>query len=568
MSPESSTTGAAGPAPPPAGQTPDPRAWLSHLRHELRTPLNAVLGYSEMLIEDLEAAEAGAPLLAGLRGLHAVGRRLLGMVNDLLAASRVEAEQPNLEPIAAGARRDLAPLSAELVSHCAVLLTQAEGGGQEDLLPELQKIDTAAKRLAGMVADLTRQAGAEPDEPGTDGAMPDEAGESPAPAGSELVEAGQSPGHLLVVDDNETNRDLLSRRLQRQGYSVAAAANGREALERLAAEQFDLVLLDIMMPEMDGYEVLERLKGDPELRHLPVIMISALDEIDSVVRCIEIGAEDYLSKPFNPVLLQARIGASLEKKRLRDRELQLYQELQENYKRLQELESLRDSLTGMVVHDLRTPLTSLLTGLQTMELMGELNADQAECLTMATQGGETLLGMINDLLDVSKMEEGSLQLERQALAAGDLIARAEGQVKQLAAERDLKLVVEAASDLPPVWGDEEKLRRTLVNLLGNAIKFTPARGAITIAARRADAEPAVLFSVADTGEGIPQEAFEKIFEKFGQVETRKRGRKMSTGLGLTFCKMVAEAHGGRIWVESELGQGSTFLFTLPVAAGD
>lgn len=127
-------------------------------------------------------------------------------------------------------------------------------------------------------------------------------------------------GHILVVDDNENNRELLARRLKRQGYSVAVADHGRTGLELVRTAPFDMVLLDIMMPEMDGYEVLAQLKADPLLRHIPVIMISALDDIDSVVRCIEMGAEDYLFKPFNPVLLQARIGAGLEKKRLRDQE--------------------------------------------------------------------------------------------------------------------------------------------------------------------------------------------------------------------------------------------------------
>jgi adenylate cyclase len=127
-------------------------------------------------------------------------------------------------------------------------------------------------------------------------------------------------GHLLVVDDNEMNRDVLARRLERQGHTVVSAQNGREALELLHRESFDLVLLDIMMPEVNGYEVLERMKSDPALRHIPVIMISAVGEMDSVVQCIEMGAEDYLPKPFSPVLLKARLGASLEKKWLRDRD--------------------------------------------------------------------------------------------------------------------------------------------------------------------------------------------------------------------------------------------------------
>jgi class 3 adenylate cyclase len=135
-------------------------------------------------------------------------------------------------------------------------------------------------------------------------------------------------GMVLVVDDNEMNRDLLSRRLQRQGHQVVNVADGQQALHQIQAQPFDLVLLDVMMPEMNGYQVLEQLKADPNLRHIPVIMISALDDIDSVVRCIELGAEDYLFKPFNPTLLKARIGACLEKKRLRDQEQAMLKQLQ------------------------------------------------------------------------------------------------------------------------------------------------------------------------------------------------------------------------------------------------
>jgi two-component system, sensor histidine kinase len=240
-------------------------------------------------------------------------------------------------------------------------------------------------------------------------------------------------------------------------------------------------------------------------------------------------------------------------------------QLRRHLKQLQELELLRDSLTHMIVHDLRTPLTALLGGLQTMEALGELNRDQAELLGMSIQGGQTLLRMINDLLDISKLEDGSLKLEYADLCVENLIDQSVRQVTPLAVEKKIALVREIAHELPSVYADEEKLVRTLVNLLGNAIKFTPAGGMVTLSAHRSERAKELLFSVADTGEGIPAEAFERIFEKFGQVESRQAGRKMSTGLGLTFCKMVVEAHGGRIWVESELGKGSTFRCVVPLS---
>jgi signal transduction histidine kinase len=319
-----------------------------------------------------------------------------------------------------------------------------------------------------------------------------------------------------------------------------------------------------MMPEMDGYEVLQRLKADKSLRHLPVVMISALSELESVVRCIEMGAEDYLPKPFNPTLLKARVGACLEKKRARDRETQLFDQLQDNYRRLQQLEKLRDDLTHMIIHDLRTPLNGMLLGLQALEFMGDLDPGQREMLETARGGGATLVSMINDLLDISKMESGAMVLHRQEIAPNALIDAALRQVAAAANAKELTVVKHLPENLPTFAGDEAKLLRTLVNLLGNAVKFTPRRGTVTVAVRPEEAGASLLFSVTDTGEGIRPEAFGLIFEKFGQVESRQAGKLPSSGLGLTFCKLAVEAHGGEITVQSVLGTGSTFSFTIPI----
>ena len=247
--------------------------------------------------------------------------------------------------------------------------------------------------------------------------------------------------------------------------------------------------------------------------------------------------------------------------RVAEQTKKLYDEVQENYRKLKDLEQLRDSLVHMVVHDLRTPLTSLLTGLQSVSALGSLNPEQDELLSISVEGGRTLLDMINELLDVSKMEEGSFVLERSPIDVSMLAEHARSQVAVLAENKRLTLTIDLAPDLPSIQADEDKIRRLLVNLLGNAIKFTPESGAVALRASHDGA--GIHISVTDTGEGIPPESFEKIFEKFGQVENRQAGRKMSTGLGLTFCKMVAEAHGGKIWVESELGHGSTFHVVLP-----
>jgi class 3 adenylate cyclase len=285
---------------------------LRHLRHELHTPLNHIIGYSEMLLED--AAEGSvASLEPGLRAVHENGQRLLGMVNDALGQARVEAGAVNLARLSDEAA---APLDA-ILAALEALGVQAREIAASEALRDVERMAAATANLRAMIADGPSARAALEDDHSNVAAV--------APAPVRAAEAGL----ILVVDDNADNREVLGRRLEREGHQVRLAASGQQALEIVHGEPIDLVLLDVMMPEMDGFAVLQHLKADPELLHIPVLMISALDEMESVVRCIELGAEDYLPKPFDPVLLRARIGACLEKKRLRDRDTRHVQELAE-----------------------------------------------------------------------------------------------------------------------------------------------------------------------------------------------------------------------------------------------
>ena len=283
----------------------DPAA---QLRHELRTPLNHIIGYTELLLEEL--AEGGKPeLAAGLAELRTDARQLLTLLNEALA--RGQAGSPDL----AAARGTLGPPLERIKAAGAVLHRRASDVGASALLPDLDRICTATQRLDTLL------------RPGSAPAHETSGMEAPAESGA--GQPGQRRDVILVVDDNEDNRDMLARRLRRQGHEVLTAPGGSAAIDMLAKTPVDLVLLDVMMPDLDGYAVLQRLKSDPTRRDIPVLMISALDDMDSVVRCIQLGAEDYLSKPFDPVLLQARIGACLEKKRLHDQETRYRQELAE-----------------------------------------------------------------------------------------------------------------------------------------------------------------------------------------------------------------------------------------------
>lgn len=304
------------------------RAFLANLRHELRTPLNAVIGYSEMLLEDV-AEEGPEELSPDLEKINAAGVDLLSLVNEALDPARVAAVETDadLESLGVGLRHDLRTPITAVVGYSEMLLEEAEELDAGDAVPDLQKIHSSAERFLSLiddVADFSKiEAGEAVSHLGvteTSQLIVDAVGTREPVHRETVVQTGGNP--LLIVDDNEVNRDVLARQLGRQGHATAVAENGREALEMVGEREFDLMLLDIMMPEMNGYEVLRRLKADARLRDIPVIMISALDEIETVVRCIELGAEDYLPKPFDPVLLRARIGACLEKKRLRDAEVE------------------------------------------------------------------------------------------------------------------------------------------------------------------------------------------------------------------------------------------------------
>lgn len=291
---------------------------LKRLRHDLRTPLNQIIGYTEMLIET--AAEGGSTTLAeDLQHLHASGSQILALLNEGLAQWKVEAGKVDLVALR---RSLLGPLNGVL-GYRDLCEETARALGLTETVADLEKVALASRNLRKM---LEQESFAERYHLGTPLPMtggstpPVTAGGSRNPPAYTASTAAPATGHLLIVDDEPLNREMLVRRLHRMGFTAVGAENGQVALDIITRESFDLVLLDILMPVMDGFQTLERLKADEKLKHIPVIMLTALDEVSATVRCIEAGAEDYVPKPFNPVILRARIGASLEKKRLRDQE--------------------------------------------------------------------------------------------------------------------------------------------------------------------------------------------------------------------------------------------------------
>jgi DNA-binding NtrC family response regulator len=268
------------------------------MSRKLRVSLDAVVGYAEMLLKGA-GQKAPEKVRADLGNIHAASMRLHGLVHEGPDEAAGDREEEARE-----LRHEMRTAVNAIIGYSELLMEDAAVVEGEGFLAGLQRVRAEAKRFLGFLEDV---AGVSRVEPGAPGEAP-----------HVRAETEREQGSILIVDDNAANRDLLSRQLRRQGHDVTTAEDGRQALELMRANPFDLLLLDIMMPEMDGYEVLEHLKSDATLEDVPVVVISALEEMESVAQCIRMGAEDYLLKPFNPVLLEARIRTCLEKKRLRE----------------------------------------------------------------------------------------------------------------------------------------------------------------------------------------------------------------------------------------------------------
>ncbi|MGV3523575.1 MAG: hybrid sensor histidine kinase/response regulator [Candidatus Sericytochromatia bacterium] len=364
---------------------------------------------------------------------------------------------------------------------------------------------------------------------------------------------------ILIVDDTPANLQVLSQVLKESGHKVRAVPSGMLALRAVENRPPDLILLDINMPEMDGYTVCQTLKAQPETAEIPVIFISALSETLDKIKAFELGAVDYMTKPFQFEEVQARVRTHLKIQGLQRQLQQQNRSLEASLLRQQELESQRENLVHMMVHDMRSPLTGMLGYLSLLEMFSTAWPDKHKSyLKRAQESTEFLIQMISTILDIHKMDAGQMPLKRESVSLPDLAQQA---VQSLGAlTLTVPVEVNALPGLPEISLDRDLVRRVWENLLGNALKFSPAGSCVNV--RFELKEGHVRCCVCDQGPGIPPELQGRIFEKFGQAEVKQ----YSTGLGLTFCKMAIEAHGGQIGLESQLGQGTTFWFDLPLAA--
>ncbi|MGE0492810.1 MAG: response regulator [Vulcanimicrobiota bacterium] len=360
------------------------------------------------------------------------------------------------------------------------------------------------------------------------------------------------PATVLVVDDDPGNRLIACSALRPDGHILLEASHGEEALDMVGRHPIDVILMDVLMPRMDGFATCRVLKGQPATRQIPVLLVTALDEQSDRLVGIEAGADDFITKPIDPREVALRVRNAARSKKL-------YDQLQQSFEQLQRLEELRDSLAHMLVHDMRTPLTGIMGFARLLrETHREgLNQTQLNFIEQIAALSNLLVEMVSAILDTSRLESDELPLEMEEC---DLVELARNEARIIGGLPGWEVRLEAPQPVV-VACDGNLIRRVMANLISNALKYTPADQAVRVRLARLPGRARV--EVIDCGPGVPADMRETIFEKFAQVETGKKRRAYSSGLGLTFCKLVLEKHEGRIGVDSQEGRGSTFWFELP-----
>lgn len=385
-------------------------------------------------------------------------------------------------------------------------------------------------------------------------------------------------GNILIVDDTPENLQVLSATLSERGYQVRGVIKGKMAIRAARSAQPDLILLDIRMPDMNGYEVCQHLKSDAQTSDIPVIFISALDEVLDKVKAFNIGGVDYITKPFQVEEVLARVEHQLTIRRLQKQLLsqneQLQQEIQERKKAEQAAEAASQAKSEFLAnmsHELRTPLNAILGFTQVMSRDPLLTVDQRDYLGIINRSGEHLLELVNDVLELSKIEAGMICLDETHFDLYRLLDNVEALFQIKAEQKKLDLIFSIDSDVPQyVKADEKKLRGCLINLLGNAIKFTE-RGIIKLRLKKENRQECksqyLIFEVEDTGPGIAPEEIGNLFNAFVQTQTGRQAAE-GTGLGLSITRKFVQLMGGSISVSSALCQGTTFKFDIKIATAD
>lgn len=384
----------------------------------------------------------------------------------------------------------------------------------------------------------------------------------------------QQPYSILIVDDVPENIHLLGIMLQKRGYNVHSCTNGVDALRFMEDRIPDLLLLDISMPEMDGFELTRRLKSQARTREIPIIFLTAFTDKKRIVEGFDLGGVDYITKPYNAAELFARVQTHLDLKQMRDLLLQRNQELQILNERLRQLNLEKDELLGIVAHDLKSPLSAIRGLAEALVNDKELQAEkQEEFQQTILSTSDRMFKLISELLDANALDSGGLHFEKSMVDAGEILREIVHQYDNHAKHKSISFSLEM-DDNAQAFTDKGALFQICDNFISNALKFSPVGKSIVVRARRtADrlttetGSEYLRIEVRDEGQGLTSEDLLKIFGRYTRLTARPTAGEHSTGLGLglSIAKKLADAIGARIGCESVFGLGATFYLELPTA---
>jgi signal transduction histidine kinase len=360
---------------------------------------------------------------------------------------------------------------------------------------------------------------------------------------------------ILVVDDSAMARRQISFFLKKDGYDVYEAKSGEEALWLVYEVDPELVLMDVTMDSMDGLEACRQLKADPLNTHLPIIFLSAKGEREEIVAGFKSGAIDYIVKPFHPAESLTRIRTHLRVKKLA-------QLREKHINELKHLNNTKDRILRIASHDLRNPVAAI-TGLAEFlkEDCRDMSASQREIVDCIEEAGKSVVMLLNELLDISVFDSGHFDLNKEPLKLCELVRNLVPLFRGESERKNIALSFDCEPDIPPAWIDRQQMRRVIDNVISNAIKFTPAGGKVSV--RICKSADSVTLHVDDTGPGIPEKEADRLFKEFGRTSNVPTGGESSTGLGLSICHRIVEAHDGMISFANLPEGGTRFSVILP-----
>ena len=378
---------------------------------------------------------------------------------------------------------------------------------------------------------------------------------SPPPS----ISLNPSDRRILAVDDDRVNLRILRGILKKEGYMAAEANTGERALELYAAFRPHLVLLDVMMTGIDGFETCRRLKSIYGEKCAPVIFVTAKNDSEDVVEGLAAGGADYLPKPFQPKEVAARIRTHLQNQHLAEQQSLLVDQLSK-------ANAAKNRFLGMAAHDLRNPLASIrgISEFLRAGTVGPLNPDQLDLIETIHSASQSMLHMVNELLDVATIEAGELKVNLQSEALDKLVSKCVTLMNMEAAKKETKIFFEPPSETVSLRIDLTKMRQVVDNLLSNSVKYSPPGSIIKALIWRNEAETHCYFAIRDQGPGIPEDERDKLFQDFSRLSVKPTGGEKSTGLGLAICRKIVEAHGGTIVAENLPDRGCEFRVSLPI----